>query len=64
MPFELRWYQNIDKKGEVKSIPLNENTRVTCKDNKIEISNGQKSVRQKRKDARVNILERNFEKKF
>ena len=53
VPFELRWYPSGDKSGEPKRIPLNENTLITFKDNKIQVTNGQRTIKLKGKDARV-----------
>lgn len=52
VPFELRWYSNGEKTGKPKCIPLNENTHITYKDNKIQITNGQKTIKLKGKDAK------------
>ena len=54
VPFELRWYTSAEKKGNPKSIPLNENTRISSKENKIEIINGKITLKLKGKDAKVN----------
>jgi len=56
VPFELRWYTSAEKKGNPKSIPLNENTRIISKENKIEITNGNKNIKLKGKDARVWLI--------
>ena len=55
VPFELRWYASGEKSGEPKRIPLNENTLITFKDNKIQVTNGQRTIKLKGKDARVRV---------
>ena len=53
VPFELRWYTNSRKEGTPKSISLNENSIVTCKDNKLQITNGERVIKLKGKDSKV-----------
>ena len=55
VPFELRWYTNAEKTGKPKTIPLNDSTRVSCKDNKLQITHGDKLIKLKGKDTKVKI---------
>ena len=63
VPFELRWYTNSRKEGTPKSISLNENSIVTCKDNKLQITNGERVIKLKGKDSKV-IQQILFDKKL
>jgi hypothetical protein len=54
VPFELRWWTNSKKEGKPKVFPLTENTKLIQKDTKIDIINGDKRLRLKGKDAKVN----------
>ena len=53
VPFELRWWSSSKKEGTPRTFPLNENTKLVQKETKIEIINGDKRIRLKGKDAKV-----------
>lgn len=61
VPFELRWYTNGEKSGEPKRIPLNENTLLVFKDNKLQVTNGRRTIKLKGKDAKVSGVTPSFQ---
>ena len=55
VPFELRWWSNSKKEGTPRVFPLNEHTKLVQKDTKIDIISGDKRIRLKGKDAKVQM---------